>query len=87
MPSTELENGASIVELSPQKIPYVGQKVTQIIDAMGSASATAQGLGSVITTHAKFIQSFGDQILYLIVKQKKVLAMLKTGTKSLFLQQ
>ena len=52
---------------------------------MGEASAVAQGLGAAITTHQKFINSQGDQFLYMIVQQSKALALLKTGDKNLFI--
>ena len=52
---------------------------------MGQASATAQGLGTIITTHAKLVQSTGNQHLYMIVLKSKALAILKTGDKSLYI--
>lgn len=62
----------------------MGGQVSQIIDAMGEASATAQGLGATITTHMKLMQSQGDQHLYMIVQGSKALGLLKTGDKNLF---
>ena len=46
-----LPNGAAIVVMRSEDVSYLGGQVTQIIDAMGQASAEAQGLGAVITTH------------------------------------
>ena len=69
-----------------EDVSYLGGQVTQIIDALGEASAIAQGLGSTITTHSKLINSQGSQNLYMIVQGYQALALLKTGTKSLFIQ-
>ena len=55
-----LPNGAAIVLMRSEDVSYVGGQVTQIIDAMGNASATAQGLGATITTHSKLINSTGN---------------------------
>ena len=62
-----LPNGAAIVLMKGEEVSYVGGQATQIIDAMGQASAEAQGLGATITTHQKLIQSQGNQFLYIIV--------------------
>ena len=50
-----LANGAMICLLKSEKVSFIGGQVTQVIDKMGTASATAQGLGTVITTHAKLV--------------------------------
>ena len=55
--------------------------MTQIIDAMGQASAEAQGLGATITTHSKLINSQGNQHLFMMVMDNQALALLKTGDK------
>ena len=52
-----LPNGASLVLIKGDDVSYVGGPVTQIIDAMGEASAIAQGLGATVTTHNKLINS------------------------------
>ena len=52
---------------------------------MGDASAAAQGLGATITTHSKLINSTGNQHLFMVVQGFSALALLKTGTKSLFI--
>ena len=80
-----LPNGAAMVLMKGSDVSYLGGQVTQIIDAMGEASATAQGLGATITTHAKLMQSQGDQKLYIVVQGSKALAILKTGDKNLFI--
>lgn len=80
-----LPNGAAIVLMKGQDVSYLGGQVTQIIDAMGQASAVAQGLGATITTHQKLMQSTGDQYLYMVVMDRKALALLKTGEKSLYI--
>ena len=80
-----LPNGAHVILMKGEDVSYVGGQVTQIIDQMGDASASAQGLGATITTHQKLINSKGNQYLYMIVMGTKALALLKTGTKSLFL--
>jgi len=59
--------------------------MAQVIDQMGQASAKAQGLNGVITTHQKIMQSQGDQILYIMVSGDHALAILKTGDKSLYI--
>ena len=64
---------------------FIGGQVTQVIDAMGQASATAQGLGAVITTHSKLMNAQGSQNLYILVKGTKALGLLKTGDKSLYI--
>jgi len=50
-----LPNGAMIVLLKSDRVSYIGGQVTQVIDKMGHASSYAQGLGTVITTHAKLV--------------------------------
>ena len=50
-----LPNGAMICVLKAQNVSFIGGQLTQIIDKMGNASATAQGLGNIITTHAKLV--------------------------------
>ena len=50
-----LGNGAMICLLKSDKVSFIGGQVTQIIDKMGEASAKAQGLGTIITTHAKLV--------------------------------
>lgn len=56
------------------------------VDAMGHASAKAQGLGAVITTTAKLVSS--DHRLYLAVSSDRVtlLGLLKVGPKHLFIR-
>ena len=80
-----LPNGASIVLIRGEDVSYVGGQVTQIIDAMGEASAIAQGLGATITTHSKLINSTGNQHLFMVVQGYSALALLKTGEKSLYI--
>ena len=64
-----LPNGAHICLLKSDKVSFIGGQVTQVIDRMGTASSHAQGLGTVITTHAKLVQAQGNQHLYMIVRQ------------------
>lgn len=52
---------------------------------MGRASAEAQGLGNIITTHGKLIQAQGSQNLYMLVRGTKALGFLKTGYKQLYI--
>ena len=80
-----LPNGASLILMKGDDVSYLGGQVTQIIDAMGEASATAQGLGATITTHSKLINSTGSQHLFLVVMDTRALALLKTGVKSLYI--
>ena len=58
-----------------------------VVDAMGEGSASAQGLGAVITTTAKMVASGGHR-LYLAVAPDRatVLGLLKVGTKHLFIR-
>jgi alpha-tubulin N-acetyltransferase 1 len=55
----------------------------RIINTLGSLSATAQGLGAVITTTERFIQS-GDNVIYIKTLDNKVVGFLKSGYKHLF---
>jgi len=56
------------------------------VDAMGAASAKAQSLGAVITSHTKFAR--GSDLIYLHITPslRRVNAMLRTGRKRLFIR-
>ena len=63
--------------------PY--QKLlNEIVDNIGNASAQAQALPASVTTSIKFFA--GEDRLYLLVDGFKVLGMLKTGNKNLFIR-
>jgi alpha-tubulin N-acetyltransferase 1 len=59
------------------------REVCEIIDAMGNASAKAQGLRAVITTAVRFFSS-ADNLLYIKIEGKRVVGVLKTGYRKLF---
>jgi len=74
-------SGISVVYSREARAP--SRELSMIIDNMGSASARAQRLGSIITTSVRFF-SLSDNKLYFKVQDNKVLGFLKTGTKNLF---
>ena len=69
---------------------HVRQRVGEIIDVMGEASATAQNLRGPITSGNK-LKSHGDHIVYLLVERVSetgrgaVVGLLKIGKKRLVL--
>ncbi|KAB0796250.1 hypothetical protein PPYR_10311 [Photinus pyralis] len=89
----------SIVEINPSLIPpgFAGDrrgltnvvaKVAEVVNAMGDASAAAQGLSNPITTAERLRKA--DQTVYLLLDREAkggkgvVTGMLKTGKKSLY---
>ena len=58
--------------------------IGQIIDALGAASAKAQGLPSVITTMTRFLSS--DHVLYIVHEEEKAVGLIKAGVKKLFIR-
>lgn len=90
---------SSVVEVNPSLIPpgFAGDrrglsnvvaKVAEVVNAMGDASAAAQGLSNPITTAERLRKA--DQTVYLLVDRDSkggkgvVTGMLKTGKKSLY---
>ena len=61
-----------------------GDQVAQVVDKMGEASAKAQQLPAVITTHSKM--QMGDTTLYMRVDGTKAISLLKVGKKNLFIR-
>lgn len=91
---------SSVVEINPSLIPpgFAGDrrgltnvvaKVAEVVNAMGDASAAAQGLSNPITTAERLRKA--DQTVYLLVDREAkggkgvVTGMLKTGKKSLYI--
>ena len=60
-----------------------GKEVCQVIDGLGSASANAQQLGSVITTALKLDAS--DHVVYIASNYQSALGFIKVGCKKLFI--
>ena len=59
------------------------QQVATIINAMGQASAAAQGLGAVIT-NAERLSNNPDHVLFIAANSATALGIIKLGTKKLF---
>jgi alpha-tubulin N-acetyltransferase 1 len=70
--------------------PRVQQRVSEILDAMGNASAKAQGLKGAITTADK-LRAHSEHVVYLLLDRGSnggrgsVVGLLKMGRKNLFL--
>jgi alpha-tubulin N-acetyltransferase 1 len=58
--------------------------ISSVLDAIGTASAKAQGLKAVITTGLKFIGT--DQRLFIKCEGKTVVGLLKMGKRKLFIR-
>jgi alpha-tubulin N-acetyltransferase 1 len=58
--------------------------VNQIIDQLGYASSTAQGLNTIITTASKFFSS--NHRIFIRAKENKVIGFIKVGVKKLFIR-
>jgi hypothetical protein len=82
--SEVLQNGVTLWDRNKFSSlpPITKQKLSVIIDTMGSASAKAQKLGQVITTTPKF--STSDHRLYIFSSEKKVDGILRVGKKRLY---
>eukprot|EP00698_Gefionella_okellyi_P024716 TRINITY_DN8800_c0_g1_i1.p1 TRINITY_DN8800_c0_g1~~TRINITY_DN8800_c0_g1_i1.p1 ORF type:complete len:251 (+),score=37.57 TRINITY_DN8800_c0_g1_i1:81-833(+) len=70
-----------LLRLAPPNLDYL----QVVIDGMGKASATAQGLGQVITTMSR-LRASPDQHLYIFSKNQAVGGILKIGKKKLFVR-
>ncbi len=79
-------DGTRIYHLPPEP----RQRIIEVIDRMGAASARAQGLGATITTASKLcMNTHSSQRLYLIRDEKddrKANGIIKVGRKKLFLR-
>ena len=60
------------------------QRIMEIIDRMGEASAKAQGLRQPITTVAK-VRNHPEHTVFLLVERNAVVGLLKVGKKNLFM--
>jgi len=60
------------------------QRVMEILDRMGEASARAQGLRQPITTVAK-VRNHPEHSVFLLVEANSVVGFLKVGKKNLFM--
>jgi alpha-tubulin N-acetyltransferase 1 len=58
------------------------EKLTEIVDRMGEASAKAQKLPQVITTTSRLFTS--DNKVFMRTHQNKVIGFIKTGRRNLF---
>ena len=58
--------------------------INAVVDAIGVASAIAQKLNTPVTSSAKLFT--GEDRLYLLIDEFKVLGMIKIGTKKLFIR-
>eukprot|EP00283_Hemiselmis_rufescens_P021096 CAMPEP_0173441392 /NCGR_PEP_ID=MMETSP1357-20121228/23935_1 /TAXON_ID=77926 /ORGANISM="Hemiselmis rufescens, Strain PCC563" /LENGTH=263 /DNA_ID=CAMNT_0014406971 /DNA_START=25 /DNA_END=812 /DNA_ORIENTATION=+ len=65
--------------------PSLRGSLEKLVDEMGTRSATAQGLGSVITTVKRMMHT--DQRLYVARGDRHVHGILKVGRKKLFIRQ
>lgn len=59
--------------------------VSRVIEAMGEASAEAQGIPQAVTSMLKLKHS--DQRVYLFVRDSAVLGLIKVGGKTLFIMR
>jgi alpha-tubulin N-acetyltransferase 1 len=72
-------------ETSPNKnVGLAQQRVMEILDRMGEASARAQDLRQPITTATKY-RSHPEHSIFLLVEKNAVVGLLKVGKKNLFL--
>lgn len=80
------QNGFAILEGSYQNriMPGFTLFVNEILDRMGAASSSAQGLSTTITTAQKFFSS--NHRIVIKATGDKVLGILKVGYKKLFLR-
>lgn len=80
------QNGFAILEGSYQNriMPGFTLFVNEILDRMGTASSTAQGLSTTITTSQKFFSS--NHRIVVKAAGDKVFGILKVGYKKLFLR-
>jgi GNAT superfamily N-acetyltransferase len=89
IPTARLFGKAEVTEWSREAIlklaPAQQAHLQVVIDALGKASATAQGLGAVITTLSK-LRSASDHRLYIYCVGGLVGGMLKVGYKHLFVR-
>lgn len=60
-------------------------RLRDIIDKIGASSSKAQGLGTPVTSYNILLQC-PEQRLYLFLEEKKVVGMIKIGTKKLFIR-
>lgn len=74
-------NGFAVIQ--PTRAMATNREVCEVIDRMGRASSTAQGLKTVITTSSRFFAS-SDNLLFLLVEGNSALGILKTGSRKLF---
>ena len=72
---------ADVMALHPQRRDCV----TRVIEAMGEASAEAQGIPQPVTSMLKLKHS--DQRVYLFVRDSAVLGLIKVGAKTLFIMR
>jgi len=65
----------------------VKERITQILDVVGKASAEAQSLQQIITSADKLRTSGGEQVVYVLCDfaTNQVVGLLKIGKKKLFL--
>lgn len=75
-------NGIALGKTLKQAKPEHIKNISEVINRMGSASASAQNLKQIITSFEKFIGS--DNRIYLKIEGDKVLGMLKVGERNLF---
>lgn len=90
------ENGIAVIDgqrslkKGPQhyaagvKVHPYQKLLNEVVDKLGDASASAQGLSTSITNSIKFFN--GEDRMYLLVDGFKILGMLKMGTKKLFIR-
>jgi alpha-tubulin N-acetyltransferase 1 len=74
-------DGFAVIE--PSRTFAASREVCELVDRMGRASSTAQGLKSVITTASRFFAS-SDNLLFILVEGNAVVGILKTGVRKLF---
>jgi len=67
-----------------QSLGLAQQRIMEIIDRMGEASARAQGLRQPITTVAK-VRNHPEHTVFLLVERSAVVGLLKVGKKNLFM--
>ncbi len=76
-------NPTSSITNAPPPTLITYSELSTIIDTMGQASATAQGLGAVITTTSRLISN-SEQVLFIAGNSTSALGIIKFGTKHLF---
>jgi len=74
-----------IPAISPSKsLGLAQQRIMEILDKMGEASARAQGLRQPITTVAK-VRNHPEHTVFLLVESNAAVGLLKVGKKNLFM--